>query len=387
MPTRPVSNSEPVQEIQMLECYDCNEEFPENEMNASPHGERVCENCEMDNYFWCESCGDGDYMDYCCWSDYHEASYCESCYPGNGDDVDLNSFDDSSIDIPTGNTYFNNEFKRMAGVEIETIYPYEEADAHHPTSFRRTSDGSISSDGNGRGYEYVSKPMNGDHFWNEIEKMTGYLGNHNFWVNKSCGLHVHIDARDLFYKELKGIMLVTKSFEKTIKNMMPRSRRKTNWCKDLPFEKNTIRRIYDDSDFISRWYDHTGEMPSSDKYNDSRYHGLNLHARVYLGTIEFRYHSGTNNPTKIKNWITICQAIVQKGIEVGREYKAELTEYDKATKEILFTNGDLGIEKFIKYLELEDIEEYIIKRFHKFYSFNKDNMIEQDIEYLNIYNI
>ena len=117
------------------------------------------------------------------------------------------------------------------------------------------------------------------------------------------------------------------------------------------------------------------------------YHGLNLHARVYLGTIEFRYHSGTNNPTKIKNWITICQAIVQKGIEVGREYKAELTEYDKATEEILFTNGDLGIEKFIKYLELEDIEEYIIKRFHKFYSFNKDNMIEQDIEYLNIYNI
>jgi len=78
---------------------------------------------------------------------------------------------------------------------------------------------------------------------------------------------------------------------------------------------------------------------------------------------------------------------VQKGIEVGREYKAELSEYDKATEEILFTNGDLGIEKFIKYLELEDIEEYIIKRFNKFYSFNKDNMIEQDIEYLNIYNI
>ena len=63
MPTRPVSNSEPVQEIQMLECYDCNEEFPEDETNCSPHGERVCENCEMDNYFWCESCGDGDYME------------------------------------------------------------------------------------------------------------------------------------------------------------------------------------------------------------------------------------------------------------------------------------------------------------------------------------
>ena len=70
-------------------------------MNASPHGERVCESCEMDNYFWCESCGDGDYMDYCMYSEYHEESYCESCYPGDGDDVDLNSFDDSSIDIPT----------------------------------------------------------------------------------------------------------------------------------------------------------------------------------------------------------------------------------------------------------------------------------------------
>jgi hypothetical protein len=101
------------------------------------------------------------------------------------------------------------------------------------------------------------------------------------------------------------------------------------------------------------------------KYNDARYHGLNLHARVYLGTIEFRYHSGTNNPTKIKNWITICQSIVEKGIALGKVMDEAPEDWDSKTYKFM-TEEDLGLADFIDMLELNDISQYIIERVRKF---------------------
>ena len=101
------------------------------------------------------------------------------------------------------------------------------------------------------------------------------------------------------------------------------------------------------------------------KYNDTRYHGLNLHARVYLGTIEFRYHSGTNNPTKIKNWITICQSIVEKGIALGKVMDEVPENWDSKTHKLM-TKEELGLADFIEILELSSISQYIVKRIRKF---------------------
>ena len=368
----------------MVECTDCSTEFRRDYMSESPNGRTVCEDCCYENYFWCEACGDGDDRDYAYYSDFDGCNYCERCYEDNeGENVDLNSHRNV---VPEqcekeGDTFSSNEFKRMVGVEIETISPSED-DGYQPGGFRRASDGSI-HDEEGYGYEYISKPMNGDHLFYKIDKMSDYLLEAGYWVNKSCGLHIHIDARDLFYKELKGIMLVTKSFEKTIFSMVAKSRSGTNWCKPMPesLSKIAIRRIHNDTDFISSWYEYCGEYPSMDKYNDSRYHGLNLHARVYLGTIEFRYHSGTNNATKIKNWITICQSIVQRGIELGREIydNPNKETWTDETKKLALEEGDLGLESFIDILKLDDIKQYIVSRVRKF----DRPVTDTDREYIN----
>ena len=369
----------------LIECNDCREEFKENDLAQSPvGGELICYDCETENYFWCEACGNGDHRDYEYWSDYNECSYCESCYPEyGGENVDLNSHRNG---VPEeceveGDTFSSNEFKRMVGVEIETISP-DEAEHDQPEGFRQSSDGSI-NDAEGYGYEYISKPMNGDHLFYKIDRMSEYLFDHNYWVNKSCGLHIHIDARDLFYKELKGILLIAKSFEKTIFSMVAKSRSGTNWCKPLPvyMTKERIMRINNDTDFIGTWYESCEEAPSFDKYNDSRYHGLNLHARVYLGTIEFRYHSGTNNATKIKNWITICQSIVQKGIELSRVIHdgSDQETWTDETKKLVLQKDDLGLEEFIDILRLRRIKQYIISRVRKF----DRPVTDTDIEYIN----
>ena len=43
-----------------------------------------------------------------------------------------------------------------------------------------------------------------------------------------------------------------------------------------------------------------------------------MHSRVIHGSIEFRHHSGTINPEKIKNSIEICQSIINTGLELYR---------------------------------------------------------------------
>ena len=366
----PTENQTTEQPEPQLTCVDCEQDFSSDDTDRNPHGEVVCHYCGEENYYWCDSCGEGDHMDYGCWSEAHECMYCESCFNDLGSDVDLHSHRDIIIGsiVEEGDTFSNNKFERMVGVEIETISPDTEDEDSQHNYWRRSSDGSI-NDEDGVGYEYISKPMNGDHLFYQIDKMTGYLQDGNYWVNRSCGLHIHIDARDLFYKELKGVMLVMKSFEKTIMSMMPNSRHTTNWCKPMPMGKNQIMSIYDDSDFIQSWYQNCGQIPSFEKYNDSRYHGLNLHARVYLGTIEFRYHSGTNNPTKIKNWITICQSIVQKGIEISKiihDNPDPESWEDDSVKKLVFDEDDLGLEAFIDMLKLDDIKQYIIRRVRKF---------------------
>jgi len=347
------SNQE--QEVTTFQCEFCANEYERsNNHMENEDGEDLCYDCYYENYNSCESCGDEVHSDYVMYSEQMDASYCEGCYPGDGEDVDLDNYCGTNIPAShsaEGDTFSINKFERLVGVEIETIADEEPNDCH-PESFRRSYDGSIEGE---HGCEYISKPMNGDQLFHEIDAMGDYLWNEEYYMNRSCGLHIHIDARDLFYKELKGIMLVVKSFEDTIFSMLPNSRSKTNWCKKLPISKQNIMQMHSDSDFIASWYDYCGEYPSMDKYNDSRYHGLNLHARVYLGTIEFRYHSGTNNKTKIKNWITICQSIVQKGIEISKvihDNPDPESWTDENVRKLVFNKDDLGLENFIEILSI-----------------------------------
>ena len=350
------------------ECCCCNLEIEERYELRGLDDELYCEDCYNEVFTQCEDCGEVIESEYanCDQDGYINCNY---CWDNRHENVDLNSFDNSlSVYNPPENTTFeHNKFERFVGVEIENIGPRDYYPDYKPDSFRTSSDGSVcTSDEDYGGYEFISQPMCGDTLFSEIDKMGAWLRRERFRINKTCGLHIHIDARDLYYKELKGIMLVTKAFESTIFSMLPSNRYNSNWCKGINMSVNAIKALQSDSDFIGSYYDHCDEHPSLDKYNDARYQGLNLHARVYLGTIEFRYHSGTNNPTKIKNWITMCQSIVEKGIALSREFDNKPEDWDADTHLLMNANGDLGLQAFIEILELDAIKDYIVRRVRKF---------------------
>ena len=208
----------------------------------------------------------------------------------------------------------------------------------------------------------MKTPSNGDDLYNRIANLTEYLKYADFDVNRSCGLHVHVDARDCEWRQLKHILLLGKAVQDVIYKMLPPSRDNGRWCRRIPMSRSDILAIESNEDFIEAWYNSWGVNPSMEKYNDSRYCGMNMHSRIINGSIEFRYHSGTINQEKILNWVKICTAIVDVGINTS---KVECNLYN------IITGRDLTYEEFFKYLKLDDdVREYVDQRMAKFY--NKD---------------
>jgi hypothetical protein len=170
--------------------------------------------------------------------------------------------------------------------------------------------------------------------------------------------------------------------------MMPMSRRDGRWAKRIPMSRESILNICDDYDFVDSWYSAWGVEPSYEKYNHSRYCGMNMHSRIINGSIEFRYHSGTINRNKIINWITICQAIVDTGRLLGMYGEAKyITNVPQEYQYIKIlanqiSERNLTYGEFCKYLRLPlEVKQYARKRLTKFY----DSNYREDYETMHFY--
>lgn len=292
----------------------------------SAQGEYYCQDCYDETFSHCDSCEVPVTNDYIHYSESRESYYCESCFE-DIEDEEASDFVSNSPSSPTvrfdkSETKTHLNVDRLVGFEVECVLDNamktESGESlallERPSGFRDTYDGSITAD---MGRELISRPASGDILYKRVSDLGLWASTYNVEVNKSCGFHVHIDATDTDWNDLRHISLVNLDIEPLLYAMMPKSRGATRqWCKKFPISKLELLQMNRESDFVEAWYE--GNSINREKYNDSRYHGLNLHARFYLGTIEFRYHSGTVNTKKMKNWILICNSIVETGIHRAR---------------------------------------------------------------------
>jgi len=308
------------------ECGGCGDTINQDETYYSEStSDDYCEDCYYGTFTRCEGCDYEMQSDYANYSDSDGCSYCDDCYEHNGD-VDLDSY--GQVSIHRSKSFESNKFHRAVGIEIEACNKnYNELEKNIYSrnfeitkNWRIVSDGSIHPSGEDDiGKEFVTRGgMSGDELYLSINNMTSILQREGWYVNKSCGLHVHVDARDLNARELAYILMVAKLCEPVIYKMMPQSRDSSRWARRIPMSLEKINRIHDEDDFIDSWYRSHGTSPSMEKYNDARYCGFNMHSRIIHGSIEFRHHSGTLNPSKIINWIEICQSIINTGLELYR---------------------------------------------------------------------
>jgi hypothetical protein len=372
-------------------CYDCSSHLERGGTNTfySEDGDSFCEDCYYETYGHCDDCGDECHRDYMVYRESREESYCENCDPGDADDVDLWSFNRTN---KIESTIPEAESRRFVGIEIECLVGDSEWWDYHddyPETFRAVSDGSIERGGEESAVEFVHRaPIQGRRLKRSIVSMCDYLIENDFFTNKSCGLHVHVDAADMGYRDLKWTLLLGKSIQDIIYKMMPISRRDGRWAKRIPMSRESILNICDDYDFVDSWYSAWGVEPSYEKYNHSRYCGMNMHSRIINGSIEFRYHSGTINRNKIINWITICQAIVDTGRLLGMYGEAKyITNIPQEYQYIKIlanqiSERNLTYGEFCKYLRLPlEVKQYTRKRLTKFY----DSNYREDYETMHFY--
>ena len=137
-------------------------------------------------------------------------------------------------------------------------------------------------------------------------------------MNSSCGIHVHVDASSHTSQTLRNIVNIMASKEDLLYKALQVRVSREHYCMkaDTRFLDDLNQRKPATMREVERlWYNGYGGRQYH--YDDSRYHGLNLHSVFSKGTIEFRMFNSTLHAGEIKSYIQLCfaishQALVQK---------------------------------------------------------------------------
>ena len=167
------------------------------------------------------------------------------------------------------------------------------------TEWKVVDDGSI----DGTGGELVSPILSGIAGLEMVRNAADALSNAGATANRSCGLHVHVDARDLHARDLANVVHRYGKFESAIDSFMPRSRRVNNgtYCHSV----TNLRGFSDPASF-------TNIETVQRTFGHERFRKVNLCAYTAHGSVEIRHHSGTVQSSKILPWIQFCVNFVEK---------------------------------------------------------------------------
>lgn len=149
-----------------------------------------------------------------------------------------------------------------------------------------------------------------------IQEIIRELKKHGAFTNKSCGIHVHVDASPFDARTLRNITNIMASKEdliyKALKVSVARERQYCQKVEERFLEELNQKKPKSLDGVEQIWYD--GASRRYRHYDDSRYHCLNLHSVFQKGTVEFRLFNGTLHAGKIKAYIQFSLAITAQAL-------------------------------------------------------------------------
>jgi hypothetical protein len=167
-----------------------------------------------------------------------------------------------------------------------------------PRNWKIVEDGSVidrtATSFRGLGGELVSPPLTGEEGLEEVRKALRAMVAAGATVNKTCGLHVHVDAADLTGADVARIFVNYRSHESVINQFMPRSRVDNGYARP-------VSAMYDFPGFLTRVQNPSAMHAVAASFE--RYSTVNFASYARHGTVEFRQHSGSVNASKVTNWI------------------------------------------------------------------------------------
>lgn len=174
------------------------------------------------------------------------------------------------------------------------------------TYWKIVDDGSIVEQPQYRG-ELVSPPLKGSKGLKQLGKVVQAINNAGANVNRSCGLHVHVDASDLSPNQILYVSQRYGKFEKEIDQFMAPWRSNNTYARTLnkTYHTNVARMIRRNMKI------HGVNFKSAASFAD-RYRKVNIASFNRHGTIEFRQHEGTVDFERIINWVQFCIYFVEE---------------------------------------------------------------------------
>lgn len=154
------------------------------------------------------------------------------------------------------------------------------------------------------GFEAVSPILNGQAGLHECVEVARVLVAGGASINRSCGFHVHVDARGLTGPQIINAVKRYSANEAEIDSYIIGRRRgnRCDWCHTMT---DPMRELEGLSASRKNNPERVCEAISG------RYFKLNLQAYLRHGSLEFRQHSGTLNASKIVNWVIFCIQFIE----------------------------------------------------------------------------
>ena len=150
----------------------------------------------------------------------------------------------------------------------------------------------------------------------DLQEIVRRLRHSGAFVNSQCGIHIHVDASRYTPQTLRNLVNIIASKEDILYKALRIDPARMRWCKKTNGElleainrkkPQTMEALKD------IWY--AGSTRGRDEhYNDTRYHGLNLHSTFTKGTVEFRLFNSTTHAGEIKAYIQFCLAVSHQAL-------------------------------------------------------------------------
>ena len=150
----------------------------------------------------------------------------------------------------------------------------------------------------------------------DLQEIVRRLRHSGAFVNSQCGIHIHVDAGRYTPQTLRNLVNIIASKEDILYKALRIDPARMRWCKktnEKLIEAINRKKPQTMEALKDIWY--AGSTRGRDEhYNDTRYHGLNLHSTFTKGTVEFRLFNSTTHAGEIKAYIQFCLAVSHQAL-------------------------------------------------------------------------
>jgi len=252
------------------------------------------------------------------------------------------------VEVEYVSTRSRADMCRVINSEVEGINISESYYSDKSNTWRIKPDCSVRADGMyNYGHELVTPILSGEADMITLKKVIEII-ERDSRVNRSTGVHVHVDITGAEKLPLKKLMKFFAKYEKAIGKLLPESRRECNnsYCHDSFGRTENLLEVFNrmntfNKDSLLRRSNFSGRG----KWNFQNY---SRH-----GSVENRAHSGTLNTAKIENWVRLTQGMV-----------AMAFDFRGATVHEGDTNYTYGTEHMLNALRAKKVISLATKKFY-----------------------